>query len=69
MKGIEATQLAQENEIAELRARSENVIREWYESRVLGYGNFIADVEGRVEKVERAVRRAEGLRARAAEEV
>ena len=69
MKGIEATQLAQEAEIAELRARSEQVIRAWYESRVLGYGNFIADVEGRVEKVERAVRRTEGLRARAAEEV
>ncbi|ROW16452.1 hypothetical protein VPNG_02751 [Cytospora leucostoma] len=62
MKGIEATQLAQEAEIAELRARSERVVRKWYEERVVGYGGFVADVEGRVERVERKVRRAEALR-------
>lgn len=69
MKGIEATQLAQEADIAELRARSESLVREWYEDRVLGYGNFVADVEGRVEKVEKTVRRVEGLRTRELDEV
>ncbi|ROV91608.1 hypothetical protein VSDG_07958 [Cytospora chrysosperma] len=62
MKGIETTQLAQEAEIAGLRDRSERVVRKWYEERVVGYGGFIADVEGRVERVERKVRRAEALR-------
>lgn len=62
MKAVEATQLAQEAEAAELRARSEQAVRAWYEQRVVGYGAFVADVEGRVERVERAVRRAEALR-------
>lgn len=69
MKGVEATQLAQEAEIGELRDRSERVIRKWYEERVVGYGGFIADVEGRVESVERKVRRAEALREKEAEAV
>ncbi|KAG8167795.1 hypothetical protein KVR01_003484 [Diaporthe batatas] len=69
MKGVEATQLAQEAEIGELRDRSERVVRKWYEERVVGYGSFIADVEGRVEGVERKVRRAEALRDKEAEAV
>jgi len=59
MKALEATQLAQAAEVAELRTRSEAVIRSWYESSVLGNAQFMADVEGRIEKVERQVRRAE----------
>ncbi|KAI1080599.1 hypothetical protein F5B20DRAFT_539856 [Whalleya microplaca] len=62
MKGIEATQLAQAAEIAELRARSEAVVRAWYEREVLGYSGFVAGVEGRVERAERAVRRVEKAR-------
>ncbi|KAI0003954.1 hypothetical protein F4779DRAFT_621635 [Xylariaceae sp. FL0662B] len=62
MKGIEATQLAQAAEIAELRARSEAVVRQWYERDVMGYSNFVAGVEGRVERAERAVRRVERAR-------
>ncbi|KAK3695751.1 nuclear distribution protein [Podospora appendiculata] len=62
MKGVEATQLAQEADIAELRARSERVMRAWYEGTVLRYGDFMAGVEGRFEKLERAVRRTEKLR-------
>ncbi|KAK0654981.1 hypothetical protein B0T16DRAFT_315236 [Cercophora newfieldiana] len=62
MKGIEATQLAQEAEIAELRARSEQVMRAWYEGRVLRYGQFVAEAEGRLEKTELGIRRLEKLR-------
>ncbi|KAF3351255.1 hypothetical protein VDGL01_08468 [Verticillium dahliae] len=53
MRGIEATQLAQEVEMAELRMRSEAVISSWYEHGVLSASRFVADVEGQVEKVER----------------
>jgi hypothetical protein len=59
MKGIEATQMAQAAEISELRTRSEAVLRAWYESSVIERSQFMADVEGRVEKVERLIRRAE----------
>ncbi|OTA97580.1 hypothetical protein M434DRAFT_391769 [Hypoxylon sp. CO27-5] len=62
MKGIEATQLAQAAEIAELRARSEAVVRRWYERDVMAYSSFIAAVEGRVEGAERTVRRVERAR-------
>ncbi|KAK4197524.1 hypothetical protein QBC40DRAFT_102355 [Triangularia verruculosa] len=59
MKGIQATQLAQEAEIAELRTRSEQVVKAWYEGGVLRYGRFVADQEGKLEKVERGLRRIE----------
>ncbi|KAI8632700.1 hypothetical protein F5Y19DRAFT_471869 [Xylariaceae sp. FL1651] len=62
MKGIEATQLAQAVEIAELRARSEVAVRQWYEHDVMGYSNFVAGVEGRIERIERTVRRVEKAR-------
>lgn len=62
MKGIEATQMAQAAEIAELRARSEAVVRHWYERDVMGYSGFVAGVEGRVEMAERTVRQLEKLR-------
>lgn len=58
MKGVEAIQIAQEAEIASLRVRSERVLRSWYEERVLKYGDWVADVEARVEGVEAGVRRA-----------
>ena len=59
MKGIEATQRAQQAEMAELRARSEAVIQAWYENGVMGASRFVADVEGRLSKSDRHVRRAE----------
>ncbi|KAK0612486.1 hypothetical protein B0T17DRAFT_593439 [Bombardia bombarda] len=62
MKGIEATQLAQEAEIAALRERSERVMRQWYEGSVLRYGGLVADVEGKFEKLEVGVRRVERFR-------
>lgn len=59
MGAFEATQISQAAEIAELRTRSEDVIRNWYETSVLSGSQFMAEVEGRVEKVERRVRRVE----------
>ncbi|KAK4102858.1 hypothetical protein N658DRAFT_505896 [Parathielavia hyrcaniae] len=65
MRGVEALQLAQAAEMSELRARSERAVRAWYEGGVLRYGVRLADVEGRLERVERGVRRAERVRAEA----
>ena len=62
MKGLEALQVAQEAEIAELRERSEQVMKGWYERRVLAYGRFVAEGEKRVERAELRVRRAERVR-------
>ncbi|KAI1392467.1 uncharacterized protein F4822DRAFT_391162 [Hypoxylon trugodes] len=62
MKGVEATQIAQVAEVAELRTRSEAVVRKWYERDVLGYSDFVAGVESRVERAERVVRRVEKVR-------
>lgn len=62
MKAVEATQLAQESDISELRVRSERVMRAWYETRVLRYGKFVASAESRCEKVEMGIRRQERLR-------
>lgn len=62
MKALEAVQLAQEAEIADLRTRSERVMRAWYEGRVLRYGKLVADAEGRIEKAEMGIRRREKLR-------
>ncbi|GJC97676.1 Nuclear distribution protein [Colletotrichum higginsianum IMI 349063] len=59
MRGIETMQIAQEAEMADLRARSEEVLKRWYQHSILGASEFVADVEGRVELVERRVRRAE----------
>lgn len=58
MKGLEAVQIAQEGEMAELRVRSERVLRQWYEERVLKYGEWVAKVEEDLEHVEAGVRRA-----------
>lgn len=59
MKAIQATQIAQAAEMAELRTRSESVLRTWYEDYVIERSRFMADVGSRVEKVERSILRAE----------
>ncbi|KAH6885417.1 hypothetical protein B0T10DRAFT_95336 [Thelonectria olida] len=59
MKAIEATQFAQAAEMADLRRRSEKIVRTWYESGVLNNSALMADLESRVELAERQVRRAE----------
>ncbi|KAG7291373.1 hypothetical protein NEMBOFW57_001390 [Staphylotrichum longicolle] len=57
MREIEELQRRQAAEMSELRRRSERAVRAWYEGGVLRYGVELADVEGRLEKVERGVRR------------
>ncbi len=59
MRGVEATQRAQEAEVAELRARSEATLRSWYEAGLLPTSDATAEVEARVGRVERMVRRKE----------
>jgi hypothetical protein len=67
MCAVEAVQRAQGAEIAELRARSESAVRGWYRDGVLRSGEGVAGLEGRLEGVERGVRRV--VRMRAEEEV
>ena len=55
---LEAVQAAQDAEMAELRARSAAAVQRWYEGEVLQAGDAWADLEGRVERGERKVRRA-----------
>ncbi|KAG6167928.1 hypothetical protein E4U11_006338 [Claviceps purpurea] len=59
MKAIEATQLAQAAEMAELRQRSEAVMLAWYERGVLANSQSLADLEGKAQDVERTIRRRE----------
>ncbi|OAA47123.1 hypothetical protein NOR_02759 [Metarhizium rileyi] len=59
MKAIEATQMAQSAEIAELRRKSEAVIRAWYKNGVLDNSESLAEVETRVQRVEKQIRRRE----------
>ena len=63
MRAVEEAQWAQGREMAELRARSERAVRAWYEGGVLRCGVQLADVEGRLERVERGVRRIGRVRA------
>lgn len=67
MKSIEALQLAQEADMAQLRARSEVALRKWFEGDRLRKSELLADIEGRFEQVEREVRRKERDIERAAE--
>ncbi|KAL5611410.1 hypothetical protein BROUX41_000978 [Berkeleyomyces rouxiae] len=59
MRAIEAVQMSQAAEIAELRARSETLVRAWYQGAVLNGSMRLAAVEGRAEKIEAKVRRSE----------
>ncbi|KAK2593952.1 hypothetical protein QQS21_008359 [Conoideocrella luteorostrata] len=59
MKAIETTQIAQSAEITELRRRSEAVMLLWYEKGILANSQSLAQVEGRVQGLEKSVRRRE----------
>ncbi|KAL8413251.1 hypothetical protein RB594_004758 [Gaeumannomyces avenae] len=65
-RALEAAQRAQDAELAALRARSEAVVRAWYEGRLLRCADAVADAEARANRVEAALRREEGRRAKAA---
>ncbi|KAL1841745.1 hypothetical protein VTJ49DRAFT_6659 [Mycothermus thermophilus] len=62
MRTVEALQRAQEVEMAELRRRSERILRIWYETGILRTGQALADANSRLERVERGVRREERRR-------
>jgi hypothetical protein len=56
----------QAREVAELRVRTAKVLQRWYEVSVLGGGEVWGEWEGRIEGVERGVRRGEVNREREA---
>ncbi|KAG8422801.1 hypothetical protein J3459_010020 [Metarhizium acridum] len=59
MRAIEATQIAQLAEIAELRRRARTVIRLGTRTGVLNNSQSLADVETRVERIEKQIRQRE----------
>ncbi|KAJ5619304.1 hypothetical protein N7510_003288 [Penicillium lagena] len=56
------TQVEQAASISELRVRTARVLQRWYEVGVVGSGECWAEWEGRLEEVEREVRRREVVR-------
>ena len=58
---MESLQNAQNADLAALRERTAAVIQRWYAVDVLRAGESWAELEGRVEGVERRVRRAERM--------
>lgn len=50
--------------VAELRVRSARALQRWYEVGLVGVGECWAEWEGRLEEVEREVRRGEVARER-----
>jgi hypothetical protein len=56
---VEAIQASQNQDLAALRERTANVLNRWYTIDVLRAGESWAELEGRVESVERGVRRKE----------
>ncbi|KAL6826238.1 hypothetical protein V8C40DRAFT_243726 [Trichoderma camerunense] len=61
MKAIEATQIAQAAEISGLRSRSEALVRSWYENGAVVNSQVLAHTEGKIQRVEREVRRRERI--------
>jgi hypothetical protein len=69
MERIAQTQDEHAREVAELRVRSARALQRWYEVGVVGGGECWAEWEGRLEEVEREVRRVEVGRERRGREV
>lgn len=63
------TQSEQAAAISELRVRSARVLQRWYEVGLVGSGECWAEWEGRLEDVEREVRRTEVIRERREKEI
>lgn len=55
---VETLQAAQNSDIAALRQRSAAVIQRWYAIDILQAGDSWAELEGRVEHIEREIKRA-----------
>ncbi|KAF7118791.1 hypothetical protein CNMCM5793_008416 [Aspergillus hiratsukae] len=63
------TQDEQARQISELRVRTARVLQRWYEVGLVGSGECWAEWEGRLEDVEREVKREEVVRERRAREI
>jgi hypothetical protein len=63
------TQEEQAREISEFRVRTARVLQRWYEVGLVGSGECWAEWEGRLEDVEREVKREEVVRERRAREI
>ncbi len=68
MQSLQESQRALDREIAELRHRSECVVRKYYERHALATANVVASVETRLERAEGRVRRLEKEARTAADE-
>lgn len=64
MERVAELQEEQGRSVAELRVRTARVLQRWYELGLVGNGECWAEWEGRLEGVERGVRRGEVARAR-----
>ncbi|OAA60233.1 nuclear distribution protein [Niveomyces insectorum RCEF 264] len=62
MAAMVRTQNALDNQVAQLRHRSEQVVRRYYETQALAAAACVADVEARIERAEGQVRRRETAR-------
>ncbi|KAK1144512.1 hypothetical protein N8T08_005385 [Aspergillus melleus] len=69
LAALAQTQEAQALEISELRVRTARALQRWYEIALVGGGECWAEWEGRLEDVEREVRREEVVRERRAKEL
>ncbi|KAE8153317.1 hypothetical protein BDV25DRAFT_137073 [Aspergillus avenaceus] len=63
------TQEEQSKEVSELRVRTARALQRWYEVALVGGGECWAEWEGRLEDVEREVKREEVVRERRAKEL
>ncbi|KAJ5851809.1 uncharacterized protein N7529_011194 [Penicillium soppii] len=64
MDRLAELQTAQAKQISELRVRSARVLQRWYEVGLVGSGEVWAEWEGRIEGVEREIKRVEVGRVR-----
>ncbi|KOS21103.1 hypothetical protein ESCO_004072 [Escovopsis weberi] len=62
IRAVEAAQAAQDAELADLRARSEKLVRAWFEAGVVPASEGLAGVEARLQRLEREMRRRERQR-------
>lgn len=69
MNRIAQTQAEQAAEISELRVRTAKVLQRWYEVGLVGSGECWAEWEGRLEGVERDLRRREAVKERRENEI